>query len=534
LTSAGLLIPKRAWGGLGDRNGEDAPSSPPTAPFKVELPRPPIAGALTSLDPMPAAKPVAGEADRAPHQFWNDFIPKTFYDIHIAETQHRFHPELPLTTVWGFNGNSPGPTFHAHYGEPIVVRFHNDLPRNHVGFGTPQVTIHLHNGHTAPESDGFPGDFYDSGLFKDQHYLNAFPGFSAGDGGDPNEAMGTLWYHDHRAEFTAQNVYRGLTGAFLLFDELDSGDENDPNPKALRLPSGDFDIPLVLADKLFDPDGQMFFDPFNLDGILGDKFIVNGAIQPFLEVARRKYRFRIINTGPSRFYQLFLSSGQSFCQISNDGNLLPVPHRVDSVRLSVAERVDVVIDFSACKAGEQIVLVNRLEQTSGRGPTGKLLSPGDAIMRFDVVGDKPAADPSRVPDVLRPLPVFDPKEAVQTRSFRFERKGGAWAINDQFFDLGRVDATVKRGSAEIWGFENHSGGWSHPIHIHQEEFRILSRNGVAPPAVEVGRKDVMWLGHNEVIQTFRRFRDFLGRYPIHCHNVIHEDHAMMTIFEVID
>src|SRR5437762_2487047 len=139
------------------------------------------------------------------------------------------------------------------------------------------------------ESDGFPADFFDSGFFYDQHYPNVCAGFDASPpAGDVRETMNTLWYHDHRFDFTAQNVYKGLAGFYLLFDEVDSGDETDPNPRALRLPSGEFDVPLMFADKVFDADGQVFFDFFNFDGILGDKFIVNAAIERDAAAALRR------------------------------------------------------------------------------------------------------------------------------------------------------------------------------------------------------------------------------------------------------
>jgi FtsP/CotA-like multicopper oxidase with cupredoxin domain len=482
-----------------------------------ELPIPVVKQPLTSpLDP-----PINPSA----HQRFAEFPPKKFYEIFQREALHQFHPDLQPSTIWGFDGIVPGPVFHARYGEPILVRFHNDLPANHVGFGIPETITHLHNAHTATESDGFPADFYPSGQFKDHHYCN----FLAG--GDERETLGTLWFHDHRFDFTSQNVYKGLAGFFLLFDAKDSGDENDPNPQAFRLPSGEFDIPMLFNDKIFDANGQLVFDQFNTDGILGDKFIVNGAIQPFLKVARRKYRFRFIDGGPSRFYEFFLSTGQPFVQISNDGNLLPKPLTVQSVRLGVAQRADVIVDFSQYKIGDQIFLQNRLEQTSGRGPTGNILNPGTPILRFDV--DREANDPSQVPATLRALPPINMSEVVATRTWRFERTNGAWAINGQFFDQNVIRANPKKGTAEIWVLQNNSGGWSHPIHIHFEEFQILSRNGAPPPPHEIARKDVVILGPNEVVRLFLRFRDFQGRYPMHCHNLVHEDHRMMLRWDIV-
>src|SRR5262249_24872087 len=146
------------------------------------------------------------------------------------------------------------------------------------------------------------------------------------------------------------NVYKGLVDFYTLFSDdigLDTGDETT----GLRLPSDPYDIPMVFADKVFDPEGILFFDLFNIDGILGDKYTVNGKIQPFLEVQRRKHRFRFLNGGPSRAYEFFLSNGQPFFQLSNDGNLLPRTLQRQSIRVGVAERVDVIVDFSNATPG---------------------------------------------------------------------------------------------------------------------------------------------------------------------------------------
>ena len=521
---------------------DDKVTSPPTRPFVVELPVPPVAQPVatlnltrrlnpaaaqlvTALNPLPQQNQVLGEAPRPPHQRWNEFLPQEFYAIRQREADHSFHPDLPLNKIWGFNGIFPGPTFQARYGIPIVVRFYNDLPADHVGFGVPQTSTHLHNAHVGSESDGFPADFFDSGLFKDHHYPNVLAG------GDSREALGTLWYHDHRVDFTSQNVYKGLAGFCLLFDELDSGDETDPNPQAFRLPSGEFDIPLLFADKGFTQNGEVFFDVFNFDGFLGDKFTVNGVIQPFLKVARRKYRFRLLDAGPSRFYEFFLSSGQPFILIANDGNLLPAPLIVQSVRLGVANRMDVIVDFSNYRIGDQILLLNRLEQVDGRGPTGKLLSPGTPILRFDV--DRDAPDPSQVPAAMRPLPEIDLAQVATIRRWEFKRDQGAWSVNGKFFNANEVRATPKQGTAEIWVLKNGGAGWSHPIHIHLEEFQILSRNGHRPAPHEVARKDVVELGPGDEVRVFMRFRDFLGKYPAHCHNTVHEDHAVMFRWDVV-
>ena len=500
-------------------------NSPATTPFVDELPMMPVALPVSTLNPAP---------NPAAFQRYNEFLPQKFYDISVAEAQHFFHRDLPPSPVWGYNGIYPGPTFYARYGEPILTRFRNNLPANSVGFGMPSIIAHLHNAHTASESDGFPLDFYESGQFKDHHYPNIYAGYDAiPPQGDPREALGTLFYHDHRLDFTAPNVYKGLSGFYLLFDERDSGNENDTNPNAFRLPSGDFDVPLMFADKRFDAGGQLFFDQFDLNGFIGDKFTVNGKIQPFFKAARRKYRFRLLNAGPSRFYEFFLSNNQSFIQISNDGNLLPNPITRTSIRLGVGERADVIVDFTNASIGTQIFLQNRLKQTSGRGPStySAIESPGTSILRFDV--DRDAFDNSRIPATLRVLPPVNTAEAVMTRTWSFENRNGAWTVNGRLFDPNRVDASVRRNTAEIWVLRNEFRDWSHPIHIHFEEFQILSRNGRAVPVDEKSRKDVVRLAPGDEVKVFLRFRDFTGRYIMHCHNLIHEDHAMMIRFDIV-
>jgi FtsP/CotA-like multicopper oxidase with cupredoxin domain len=496
-------------------------ASPSVQPFAMPLPIPPPLKPINPKRLHPAPNPSA-------HQRYDEFPPKKFYEIHVQAAQHVFHPEYPTSTIFGYDGMTPGPTIFANNNEPILVRIWNDLPADFVGWGIPSITTHLHNAHTASESDGFPGDFYESGQFHDHH----FPNYPAG--GDPREIMNFLWYHDHRQDYTAQNVVRGLAGNYIVFDDQDTGDEKDRGPGAFRLPSGEFDVPLVFKDRNFDADGKMFFDVFNTDGILGDRWTVNGAIQPYFKVRRRKYRLRMLNAGPSRFYTFYLSSGQPFIYVSNDGNLMPRPVISQSVTLSVAERADVIVDFSDAKVGDQIYLLNRLEQLSGRGPTGRILTPGDQLMRFDVESND-THDPSEIPDVMRPLPDISLDEVVRDRLWTFDYLEGTWLINDKTFDATRSDAQVKQGTAEIWTLRNEGIGWSHPIHIHLEEFQILSRNGRRPSKsdVEHARKDVVRLGPSEEIKVFMRFRDFLGKYVIHCHNVVHEDHSMMLRWDVV-
>ena len=496
------------------------------------------------------------------HQRYAQFAPQNAYELHMKEAKQKFHPAIPATTVWGFDGVFPGPTFKARYQKPGVpsanlVRFYNELPANHVGFGIPSTSIHLHNAHTAPESDGGPWNFFDSGTCWDNHYPNVLAGFSDPNspgyltGGDPNETLGTCWYHDHRQDFTAQNVYAGLEGFYLLFDDLDCDDET--NPAGLRLPSGKYDVPMMFNDKVFGSDGNLVYDFFSLDGLLGDKLCVNGKVQPFMNVERRKYRFRFLNGGPSRVYALGMSDNSPIDQIANDGNLLPqavrrgipgaIPDLNDYLVMGVAERFDVIIDFSKYGPSSRVYLNNYAEQTNGAGPTGRIAKTPTPIIQFRVGNLPLVPDQSVLPNAaglaslgrttMRNLPTVDMAAVAQNRSWNFQRVNGGWAINGLPFDANRISATVLRNSSEIWTLQGGTGWW-HPVHIHFEEHQILARNGVSFALPYEGRKDVCLLRGGENATLYFRFRDWLGKYPMHCHNVVHEDHAMMVRWDLVD
>ena len=319
-----------------------------------------------------------------------------------------------------------------------------------------------------------------------------------------------------------------------MFDSIDSGNETDTNPAALRLPSGvgQYDIPIVFSDPKFDSSGMRIFDQFDVDGFLGNKYAVNGKIQPFFSVARRKYRFRLLDGSLARFYEFYLVNGtvdQSFYLIATDGNLLPAPISVTKVRMAPAERADLIIDFSKYPIGSKLYIVNRMVQTSGKGPDG-VQSPGDQVMQFSV--DRDAVDNSLLPAKLRTLAPLNVAEAVVNRTFTFDKRNGAWVVNGAIFDAGTPAFTVKRGTAEIWTLQG-GWGWAHPIHIHMDEGRIISRNGTTPPPEEQGRKHIYVLYPNDTVQVLVRFRDFVGKYMMHCHNAVHEDHAMMLRFDVV-
>src|SRR5947208_2288190 len=454
---------------------DELPASPQLEPFQVSLPVPPEPGEATLPSPDCAAS----------------------RSFHIVEEERsvQIHPALPATPIWGYRDATQsawnfvlGPTFRVRMNEGgVVVRMTNNLPDHPAGFPDPlrgfgvnRMTTHLHGGHHPSRSDGFPDNinsFFDDnktsrfhrfvsepGQSYDYCYPLLDPGFSTHEA-DATERPSTLWYHDHFFDFTGPNVYRGLAGFFLVFDDLDTGNE----ATGLMLPSnkftsqgvtndvGPFDIPLVLQDKRVDSFGRLIYDPLDHDGFLGDTFFVNGAVQPYLaNVQRRKYRFRFLNGSNARFYRIFLtnSSGQTFPmdQIATEGGLLAAPIRnIQSFQIAPAERVEVVVNFKDFPDKTNLFLENRLAQDDGRKP-GDVLSRGTQLLQLRVQGTSPAADPSQVPNVLRQFAAISAQElaGARRREFKFERTDGAWAINGRFADLEHALTTSVRNRGEIW------------------------------------------------------------------------------------
>ena len=310
----------------------------------------------------------------------------------------------------------------------------------------------------------------------------------------------------------------------------------------------EFDVPMFFHDRQFDPQGVDFFPLACLDGAIGDKLTVNGTIQPLFKVQPRKYRIRMYNGGPSRFYWWWMRQGAAgstylpMTVIANCGNLLPRAVDVTSFKQGVAERFDLIIDFSKFKAGTEIFMTNRAEQDNGRGPTGKLLATGNDALKFIVEAARPGLTDASTKIVngtpLRPLP--DPvvvTAATKTKEWVWGRGNGGWVSNGVTFDRFNAPYEVKEGTGEVWIHKNGGGSWSHPLHVHYEEGRILNYNGAAQPdptaPTQTGRKDVYRIDPSATITTAMRFRDYKGIYPMHCHNVVHEDHGMMAMWKIV-
>jgi FtsP/CotA-like multicopper oxidase with cupredoxin domain len=508
-----------------------------------------------------------------------------------------FHPLLPHQSpqaLWTFGGTLPPKLLLARYGEPVLFRHHNGLSadvRQNGGFGRNTISTHEHNGHHGAENDGFAGAFFFPGQFYDYHWpivhagLNSInttasdPRCGAPDGkggitrlpGDWHETMSSHWFHDHMFSFTSQNVYKGIAAMFNLYSSLDRGNETINDGVNLRLPSGrtndwgnlDYDVNIMLADKAFDNDGQLTFDIFNLDGFIADVMTANMVYRPYFEVERRKYRFRFLNASVSRFFKLALSDASPMIQIGNDGNLLPRPVVLTQLdQQGIAERYDVVIDFSRYTNGARVYLVNLAEHQDGKR-VAKDLSIAEAMagksadpcvgpfLEFRVVRDPPYPDTSQVPAVLIPNPDLSKIPVVRQRTFEFGTGAnqplgastvgatGPWGIKVDggatlAASFGRVSAGPRIGTREIWTLKNGGGGWDHPIHIHFEEGQILARDGKASnvPPWEQGRKDVYRLRPGGSVTITLQFRDWGGMFMEHCHNTVHEDNAMLLRWEI--
>ncbi len=498
--TAALALPAGTLYGAGSRVGAaDSIASPAVEPFKVPLPIPPV------------ARPVRTDGNT------------DYYEITQRASEVEILPGLK-TEVWGYDGIFPGPTIEARSGRKVVIRQKNELPV--------PVATHLHGGKTPPESDGYPTDLIlpESGGFSAHGGHASTEGSARGfkDYEYPNEQRAaTLWFHDHRMDFTGPQVYKGLAGFYILRDEVE--DE-------LPLPKGEKDIPLMIADRTFDEDGSFHYpsiDPTLTEkpgvlvhasnGMFGDTVLVNGAPWPVKDVSNTKYRFRVLNASNARVYDLALDppppGGKPFVQVGSDGGLLEAPTSHDRIFISPAERFDVVVDFSKYPVGTQVTLKN----LEGEGRAAD-------VMRFEVVREE--KEESAVPETLAPeedLP--DPDEAEVTRRFDFIGSfvGGMSTINLKPFDPDRIDASPRLGSTEIWEF---SADPEHPIHLHLVHFRVLSRDGGEPGPYDAGWKDTVFV-RGGTVRVATRFEGYRGKYVFHCHNLEHEDMMMMANFEVV-
>ncbi|MCO1660149.1 multicopper oxidase family protein [Pseudonocardia humida] len=501
--AAGVALAGCGLGTQPGQTGEAVVSAVPLPePFRVPLPVPPV------------ARPVGTDPGGA-----------ELYRITQRVAEQEILPGL-RTPVLGYDGIFPGPTIESRRGRPVVVTHRNEL-------SVPTV-VHLHGGHTPAEHDGWPLDLvlpvdgaHDG---SGHHGMIGDSVVGERDYRYPNEQRAaTLWYHDHRMDFTAPAVYRGLAGFHIVRDDVED---------ALPLPRGDRELPLMICDRSFTADGAFAYpgvdqsmrslpgvDPEWMEGVLGDVVLVNGAPWPVHEVDAARYRLRLLNAANARRFQLVLTlpNGENLPmqQIGSDGGLLAAPVEHRSLLVAPGERFDIVVDFSLVPVGTDVTVVNAL----GTGSTSQ-------VMRFRVV--RPARDDSRVPDVLSEIEPLVPAAGATVRTFEFRRGAvsghSGWTINGESFDPDRSLADIPLGQVERWRFHTDV---HHPVHVHLDQFQVLRRGPGGPVDTDSGWKDTVDLPPYEVVEVAVRFTDHTGRYVMHCHNLEHEDMAMMATIRTV-
>lgn len=460
-------------------NAKDA-GSPTVRPFTLDFKAPPV------------LNPVRSDATT------------DYYQIEMVKARVQILPGL-FTEVWGYNGITPGPTIKQRVNRQSVIRFINRL-------GDVDTSVHCHGMAALPQYDGWANDLIAPGFYKDYVY--------------PNNRAAFIWYHDHAVMETARNTYMGLAGCYIVQDDFELN---------LPLPTGQYDVPLCIQDKIFRRNGALVFDDQGHKGVMGDVILVNGVPFPRMRVHPRRYRFRILNGSVARSYSPRLNTGQPFQMIGTDAGLMGAPVNVNTFKIGMAERYEFVIDFSQYRPGTQIVMRNQ------DLPNNDLFDQTDRIMRFDVVPENepdysgnpaPGPDTSFVPSALRPYNPISESAAVRTRTWQFSRQNGLWVVNGRTWNPNRIDANPNLGDVEIWRLYNNGGGWFHPVHIHLVDWQILTRNGRPPEPYERGWKDTFYVGENEEIRVITKFGPHEGKYMMHCHNTSHEDHDMMIAWQV--
>ena len=463
-----------------------------------------------------------------------------YYRVAMLQFEAKVHRDVAPTTFWGYNASCPGPTIEARGDQPVLVEWCNELPTRHLlpidhalhgaEKDKPEVrtVVHLHGGRTGSESDGYP----ESWLAPGQSALYQYPN---------RQEAAALFYHDHAMGITRLNAVAGLMGLYVIRDDFE---------ESLNLPSGPYEVPLILFDRSFRPNGQLFYPvsakayaPW-ISEYYGSAILVNGKIFPYLEVEPRKYRFRLLNSSNGSFYRLSFapaaavtSPPMGFVQVGTEQGFLAAPAKMSVLILGPAERADIVVDFSE-RAGQEVFLRTNVAM----------------VMQFRVSSRK-SVDSSSVPGTLRAIPQIPESEATVTRNLTLadyqDRLGrsSVMLLNGSHWSM-PVTEKPALNSTEIWSFVNLTDD-SHPIHLHLVRFQILDRRPfdlnvyhltkkivfTGPPvpleANEMGWRDTVRVDPMTVTRIIAKFEGFAGRYVWHCHILEHEDNEMMRPYDVV-
>ena len=454
------------------------------------------------------------------------------YRIEMREAPVKVHRDLPATQMWTYDGHHPGPTFETRSNEPLSVEWVNNLPAQHFlpvdyticgmkpGAQAVRSVVHVHGGRTPAASDGYPEDWYPPGKSRIGHYPNG------------QDATG-LWYHDHAMGVSRLNHYAGLMGMFFIRDAIEDG---------LELPSGKHEIPLLIADRNFNDQGQLYYPDSGIphhpwmSEVSGNAIMLNGTLFPFVEVEARRYRFRVVNGSNQRFFRLALAGQRGFAQIGSDQGLLGAPVELETLLLAPAERADLIIDFS-----------------QWRGQTFTLTNDGHDIMQFRV-GSTEEADNPPLPKTLRTVKPIAESTAVRSRDLTLDEY--MKPTGDSMLMLlngmrwySKVTEDPELGTVEIWHLINLTED-THPIHLHLVRFQILDRRPMdifayqnekklrylgdarRPLPQEQGWKDTVQAHPGTVTRIIVPFEGYPGRYVWHCHIWEHAANEMMRPYSV--
>ena len=417
-----------------------------------------------------------------------------------------------------FNESLPCPTVHKRRAERFQVQFQNDIGQESI--------IHWHGLIVPPEMDGHPKDVISDGSYSYDFQIN--------------QRAGTYWYHPHPHRITGPQVYRGLAGFFIVTDEEE---------EALNLPTGKYEMPLVIQDRKIDDSGNIYYDPSMpermMTGYLGDHMLINGVPNPFHEVQPRTYRLRLLNGSNARIYNIAFRNGHPFTIIGTDGGLLPQPVQTTDLLLAPGERADILVDFSDGFSGNSAELVSKeFSVPSNGGMMGNMsqmmggggLEQGSEfpLMEFRIDGDNNSSSTVDLPTQLSESNFPAEESAVGTRRIELDMEMmTGHTINGRLFEMLRVDEQINQGDTEIWEFINNSAV-PHPMHIHAVQFKVLSRSGsrgLLP--TETGWKDTVLVMPGERVRVIMTFSAEEGLYVFHCHNLEHEDAGMMANLEIV-
>lgn len=412
------------------------------------------------------------------------------FDVTARNAVHRFHRDLPKSKTFAYGSATYlGPVLEAQRDVPTLLAFHNQLGPHvfaddidttiHGGSDadktTPRSVLHLHGGVSPPASDGHP----EATLLPGESFTHRYPN---------GQEAACLWYHDHAMGITRLNAYAGLASLYLLRDAFDTGRSDNP----LGLPAGDYELPLVLQEKVFDRDGylQVRTTPVvpqgNWEGGgVGDVGVVNGVCWPELRVARGLYRFRMINAGSFSVWNLYFDNRMRFWVIGNDAGLLDAPVATTSLKLSPGERADVLVDFSGLSTGDSVVLCNDEPPPGQAAILGQIAMP--FFCRFKATSSRGfrGAVPStlrggpRQPPRLEPLPA-PVKVRNLTLSQRLEVRfpPAIMTLNNLEFTTDDLELP-RQGTIEQWNFINTTPD-PHPMHVHLAQMRLLGRQAFVP------------------------------------------------------